>query len=146
MIITDDIISLARWRHHHCVKSVRIWSFSCPYFPALRPEKLRIRTLFTQCIHLQLLSGVTDASLNLMSYLPIITRYFWFSEFRVTVETSHLHMRRSNLYSSFWSQSNWANSHKIFHIYVKSTSFKHQVLQIVKILQISVGVSNRMAP
>ena len=142
MIITDDIISLARWRHHHCVKSVGIRSFSCPYFPALGPEKLRIRTLFTQCIHLQLLSGVTDASLNLMSYLPIITRYFWFSEFRVTVETSHLRMGRSNLYSSFWSQSNL----KIFHIYVKSTSFKHQVLQIVKILQISVGVSNRMAP
>ena len=50
----------------HCVKSVRIRSFSGPYFPAFglntpylsvfspntgkyRPEKLRIRTLFTQC-------------------------------------------------------------------------------------------------
>ena len=47
----------------HCVKSVRIWSFSDPYFPVFRlntlsvfspnagkyrPEKLRIQTLFTQ--------------------------------------------------------------------------------------------------
>ena len=52
----------------HCVKSVRIWSFSAPYFPTFglnterndaekyiaiaakcRTEKLRIQTLFTQC-------------------------------------------------------------------------------------------------
>ena len=49
-----------------CVKSIRIWSFSGPYFPAFRmstercgvlslhvgkyrPEKLRIRTHFTEC-------------------------------------------------------------------------------------------------
>ena len=33
----------------HCVKSVRIRSFSGPYFPAKEgPEKLRIRTLFTE--------------------------------------------------------------------------------------------------
>ena len=47
---------------HDWVKSIRIRSFSGPYFPALglsvftpnagkyRPEKLRIKTLFTQCI------------------------------------------------------------------------------------------------
>ena len=28
----------------HWVKSVRIWSFSGPYFPTFGPEKLRIRT------------------------------------------------------------------------------------------------------
>ena len=42
----------------NCEKSVRIRSFSGPYFPAFvfgqnlgkhRPEKLQIRTLFTQC-------------------------------------------------------------------------------------------------
>ena len=33
----------------HCVKSVCIRSYSGPYFPAFRPEQLRIRTLFTQC-------------------------------------------------------------------------------------------------
>ena len=40
----------------HCVKSVRFWIFSGPYFPEkispnegkYGPEKLRIRTLFTQ--------------------------------------------------------------------------------------------------
>ena len=55
------------WEHHwHCVKSVRIRSFSGTYFPAFGPnterysvfssnarkhgpEKLWIRTLFTQC-------------------------------------------------------------------------------------------------
>ena len=31
------------------MKSVRIWSFSGPYFPEYGPEKLRIRTLFMQC-------------------------------------------------------------------------------------------------
>ena len=42
---------------YHCVKSVFIWRFSGRYFPAFslnagkyRPEKLRIRTLFMQCI------------------------------------------------------------------------------------------------
>ena len=55
---------------YHCVKSVRIRTFSGPYFPALAlnterygeilrispnagkygQEKLRIRTIFTQCI------------------------------------------------------------------------------------------------
>ena len=35
------------YRKRHCVKSVRIRSFSGPYFPA-EPEKLRIWTLFTQ--------------------------------------------------------------------------------------------------
>ena len=41
----------------HCVKSVRIWSFSGLYFAAFGlnterygPEKLRIRTLFTQWV------------------------------------------------------------------------------------------------
>ena len=33
----------------HCVKSVRILSFSGPFFPAFGPEKPRIWTLFTQC-------------------------------------------------------------------------------------------------
>ena len=33
----------------HCVKSVRIWSFSGPYFPAFGPEKLGIQTVFAQC-------------------------------------------------------------------------------------------------
>ena len=33
----------------HCVKSICIQSFSGPYFPAFGPEKLRIRTFFTQC-------------------------------------------------------------------------------------------------
>ena len=40
----------------HCVKSVRIPSFSVPCFPTFRlnaekcrPEKLRMRTLLTQC-------------------------------------------------------------------------------------------------
>ena len=32
-----------------CVKSIGIWSFSGPYFPAFGPEKLRVRTYFTQC-------------------------------------------------------------------------------------------------
>ena len=56
--------------HFHCLKSVRILSFSGPYFPTFGlkterygvsllfspnagkygPEKLRIRTLFTQCL------------------------------------------------------------------------------------------------
>ena len=31
----------------HCVKGVRIWRFSGPYFPAFGLEKLQIRTLFT---------------------------------------------------------------------------------------------------
>ena len=41
---------------YHCVKSVRIRSYSGLYFPTFElntgkygPEKLRIRTLFTQC-------------------------------------------------------------------------------------------------
>ena len=33
----------------HCVKSVRIRSFSGPYFPALGSEKLRIQALSTEC-------------------------------------------------------------------------------------------------
>ena len=68
----------------HCVKSVRIWSFSCPYFPALRlnmeryteyfsvfrpntekygPVKSRIWILFTQR---QRLSNLHWISLNWM--------------------------------------------------------------------------------
>ena len=35
---------------YHRVKSVRIRSFSGPYFSAFGPEKLGIRTLLTQCI------------------------------------------------------------------------------------------------
>ena len=38
-----DFISL------HCVKSARIRSFPGPNFLAFGPERLRIRTLFTQC-------------------------------------------------------------------------------------------------
>ena len=37
-------------RQDHCVKSVRIRSFSGLYFPAFGPEKLWIQTLFTQWI------------------------------------------------------------------------------------------------
>ena len=33
----------------HCVKSVRIPSYSGPHFPAFGPEQHRVRTLFTQC-------------------------------------------------------------------------------------------------
>ena len=36
-------------KKYHCVKSVRTRSFSGVYFPTLKPEKLRIGTLFTQC-------------------------------------------------------------------------------------------------
>ena len=48
---TSEMWDLTR----HCVKSVRIRSFSGPYFPGKNAgkygtEKLRIRTLFTQCI------------------------------------------------------------------------------------------------
>ena len=32
----------------HCGKSFRIQSFSGPYFSTFEPEKIRIRTLFTQ--------------------------------------------------------------------------------------------------
>ena len=44
------------FNYWHCVKSVRIRSFSGPCFPVFSPntgkyglEKLRIQTLFTQC-------------------------------------------------------------------------------------------------
>ena len=40
--MTDIISSL-------CVKSIRIWSFSGPNAGKYGPEKLQIRTLFTQC-------------------------------------------------------------------------------------------------
>ena len=46
---------------NHCVKSVRIWSFSGPHFPTFGlntgkygPEKLRTQTLFTQLIYVAL--------------------------------------------------------------------------------------------
>ena len=59
---------------HHCVKSVRIRSFPGPNFPAFGlntpylsvfspnagkygPEKLQLRTLFTQCTLLQIWDG-----------------------------------------------------------------------------------------
>ena len=35
--------------HYHCMKSVRIRSFSGPYFAAFGLEKLLTRTLITQC-------------------------------------------------------------------------------------------------
>ena len=47
--MTREQLSIIR-RSPHCVKSARIRSFSGPYFPAFGQEKLRIRTLFTQCL------------------------------------------------------------------------------------------------
>ena len=55
MGVTNSIIE-SYGHNWHCVKIVRIWSFSGRYFPVFSPnakkygpEKLRIRTLFTQC-------------------------------------------------------------------------------------------------
>ena len=57
----------------HCVKSVFIWSFSGRYFPAFslnagkyRPEKLRIRTLFMQCIFKRLTDESSALNLHLI--------------------------------------------------------------------------------
>ena len=62
-LLNAEISKRTMTRTQNCVKSVRLWSFSGPYFPAFSlkterygvkyggkhgPEKLRIRTLFTQ--------------------------------------------------------------------------------------------------
>ena len=46
------------WFKFYCVKKVSIWSYSGPYLSVFspnsakyEPEKLRIRTLFTQCFY-----------------------------------------------------------------------------------------------
>ena len=84
---------------HHCVKSVRIWSLSSSYFPAsglnikryqvfLRiqsecwkygPEKLRIRTIFAQCIlnDLKLLNGWIDLKCLLTKNSRVKKMEFW---------------------------------------------------------------------
>ena len=52
IVIRQYRINVQRWswsKNYYCVKSVRIWSFSGPYFPTFGPEKLRIQILFTQC-------------------------------------------------------------------------------------------------
>ena len=71
IILLRNNASTCIFADYYCVKTVRIWSFSGPYFLAFglnterysylsvfnlnagkyRPEKLRIRTLFTQCIN-----------------------------------------------------------------------------------------------
>ena len=62
----------------HSLKSVCIRSFSCPYFPAFRlnterPEKLRIRTLFTQCVVKEIFHVkavyVSNLMLNISGYI-----------------------------------------------------------------------------
>ena len=51
-----NYISITNLKYYHCLKSVHIRSFSGPYFPPFGlntgkygPEKLQIRTRFTQC-------------------------------------------------------------------------------------------------
>ena len=76
--LLNDIGS-AQWKFH-CVKSVRIWSFSGPYFPAFRPEKLQIRTLFRQCSFNDLMIQDkrffrrSHAILTLLSYYKIMVK------------------------------------------------------------------------
>ena len=52
LLVSFGSLSLETLGLYYCVKSVRIRSFSGPYFPAFGLEKLRIRTLFTQCAYL----------------------------------------------------------------------------------------------
>ena len=95
-------------RNFHCLKSVRILSISSPYFPAFglnterysvslrdslylsifspnagkyEPEKLRIRTLFTQCLSFRI-SLDTNSECVVFSRLELkinskITRWFF---------------------------------------------------------------------
>ena len=60
----------------HCVKIVRIRSFSGPHFPAFSPnagkygpEKLRIQTLFTQCFSCENLTEMKSNSQNNIAIL-----------------------------------------------------------------------------
>ena len=55
------------FEHIHCAKIVHIWSFSGPYFPTYGqntgkhgPEKLWIRTFFTQLYKNLVENGVLD--------------------------------------------------------------------------------------
>ena len=61
----DYEILTSRLKEYHCVKTVFIRSFSGAYFPALGPEKLRIRTFFTQCTRLEeiIFNGLDTISL-----------------------------------------------------------------------------------
>ena len=82
------LILIWKLSNYHCVKSVRIWRFSGPYFPSFglnterysislhiqfdserkRTRKFRIRTLFTQCIIWQKKSDdLRDVSISMVA-------------------------------------------------------------------------------
>ena len=52
----------------HCVKGVRIWRFSGPYFPAFGLEKLQIQTLFTQYYLYFLKQNILSVRTNLQVF------------------------------------------------------------------------------
>ena len=62
----------------NCLKNVRIWSFSGPYFPEFGlnadQKKLRIRTLFTQCKLPEGLKDLTRLTKNLF-FVCIVVFY-----------------------------------------------------------------------
>ena len=79
----DYEILTSRLKEYHCVKTVFIRSFSGAYFPALGPDKLRIRTFFTQCTRLEeitfngldTISPVENSSLNAATFDAIMFAY-----------------------------------------------------------------------
>ena len=51
----EEVVKVMQIKEIHCLKGVRIWSYSGPHFPAFElnigicePELLQIQTLFTQ--------------------------------------------------------------------------------------------------
>ena len=49
-----------KFRHGHCVKSVRIASFSGPYFPGFGTEKLRIYLFIFNLFNVDKLTYIFD--------------------------------------------------------------------------------------
>ena len=77
------LIMRSRLEEYHCVKTIFIRSFSGAYFPALWPEKLRIRAFFRQCTRLEeitfngldTISPVENSSLNAATFDAILFAY-----------------------------------------------------------------------
>ena len=104
---------------YDCMKSVLIWSFFGPYYPAFGlntgiygPDKLRIRTLLTQCVFL-----IIPLYNNIL--VPILIRQLFYL-----------------LRSRFATTSNRSNSRSQLVFRMRSSSGENQNNTIVSTLQL----------